>query len=348
MSKELSERKKRILNALVEIYIKTGVPVSSGDIQSKYLPDVSSATVRSELSALESMGYIEQPHTSAGRIPLAPAYKVYVNSIERAPNALTDAETLYLKNEFESRINQVEDISKQAAKVISDMTNYTSIFVSKSLPDVLIEEIKLVKLMGNKVVVIISTDGGVIADKTISIPTTTQDAYINSASQVLNKVFAGKHIYEFENIDAKIEGEIGEFRELFDAVLSIIQNYLANQQDKVVVEGALKMLDYPDYDTSSAKTYLSVLQDEDKVQELVSIDDEIETNVSVKVGKEESGMDNCSVISASYTVNGKVVGQAGVVGPNRMDYRKVFDVLEYMKHALTSMLGNKNGGKDEE
>ena len=168
MSKELSERKKRILNALVEIYIQTGEPVSSGDIQSRYLPDVSSATVRSELSALESMGYIEQPHTSAGRIPLAAAYKVYVQNIERAPNALTDAETLYLKNEFENRINQVEDISKQAAKVISDMTNYTSIFVSKSLPDVLIEEIKLVKLMGNKVVVIIATDGGVIADKTIS------------------------------------------------------------------------------------------------------------------------------------------------------------------------------------
>ena len=347
MSKELSERKKRILNALVEIYIQTGEPVSSGDIQSRYLPDVSSATVRSELSALESMGYIEQPHTSAGRIPLAAAYKVYVQNIERAPNALTDAETLYLKNEFENRINQVEDISKQAAKVISDMTNYTSIFVSKSLPDVLIEEIKLVKLMGNKVVVIIATDGGVIADKTISVTQNTQDAYINSASQVLNKVFAGKHIYEFENIDGKIEDEIGEFRDLFDAVLSIIQNYLATQQDKVVVEGALKMLDYPDYDVSSAKDVLSVLADTEKVQELVSVDDEIESDLSVKVGKEESGMDNCSVVSASYKVNGKVVGQASVVGPNRMDYKKVFDVLEYMKHALTSMLSNNNGGKDE-
>ncbi len=347
MSKELSERKKRILNALVEIYIQTGNPVSSGDIQAKYLPDVSPATIRSELSTLESMGFIEQPHTSAGRIPLPAAYKVYVSNIDKAPMALTTVETQMLKNEFESRINQVEDISKEAAKVISDMTNYTSIFVSKSLPEVLIEEIKLVKLMGNKVVVIIATDGGVIADKTITVHDSTKDTYVETASQLLNRVFANKHLYEIENIYKDISDEIAEFKDLFDAVLVIIQNYLATQQDKVVVEGALKMLDYPDYDVSSAKDVLSVLTDTEKVQELVSVDNDIESDLSVKVGREESGMDNCSVVSASYKVNGKVVGQASVVGPNRMDYKKVFDVLEYMKHALTSMLSNNNGGKDE-
>ena len=347
MSKELSERKKRILNALVEIYIQTGNPVSSGDIQAKYLPDVSPDTIRSELSTLESMGFIEQPHTSAGRIPLPAAYKIYVSNIDKAPMALTTVETQMLKNEFESRINQVEDISKEAAKVISDMTNYTSIFVSKSLPEVLIEEIKLVKLMGNKVVVIIATDGGVIADKTITVQDSTKDTYVETASQLLNRVFGNKHLYEIENIYDEISDEISEFKDLFDAVLVIIQNYLATQQDKVVVEGALKMLDYPDYDVTSAKDVLSVLTDTEKVQELVSVDNDIESDLSVKVGKEESGMDNCSVVSASYKVNGKVVGQASVVGPNRMDYKKVFDVLEYMKHALTSMLSNNNGGKDE-
>ena len=293
------------------------------------------------------MGFIEQPHTSAGRIPLPAAYKIYVSNIDKAPMALTTVETQMLKNEFESRINQVEDISKEAAKVISDMTNYTSIFVSKSLPEVLIEEIKLVKLMGNKVVVIIATDGGVIADKTITVQDSTKDTYVETASQLLNRVFGNKHLYEIENIYDEISDEISEFKDLFDAVLVIIQNYLATQQDKVVVEGALKMLDYPDYDVSSAKDVLSVLTDTEKVQELVSVDDEIESDLSVKVGKEESGMDNCSVVSASYKVNGKVVGQASVVGPNRMDYKKVFDVLEYMKHALTSMLSNNNGGKDE-
>ena len=293
------------------------------------------------------MGYIEQPHTSAGRIPLPAAYKVYVSNIDKAPMALTTVETQMLKNEFESRINQVEDISKEAAKVISDMTNYTSIFVSKSLPEVLIEEIKLVKLMGNKVVVIIATDGGVIADKTISVQDSTKDTYVETASQLLNRVFGNKHLYEIENIYDEISDEIAEFKDLFDAVLVIIQNYLATQQDKVVVEGALKMLDYPDYDVSSAKDVLSVLTDTEKVQELVSVDNDIESDLSVKVGKEESGMDNCSVVSASYKVNGKVVGQASVVGPNRMDYKKVFDVLEYMKHALTSMLSN-NGGNDEQ
>ena len=110
MSKELSERKKKILHALVDLYISTGQPVSSADIQSKYLPEVSSATIRAELSALEALGYIEQPHTSAGRVPLRDAYKFYVDSIDGSNGCmLTDKETEFIRGSFFSRLGQIED-----------------------------------------------------------------------------------------------------------------------------------------------------------------------------------------------------------------------------------------------
>ena len=148
MKKELTERKKKILHALVDLYITTGQPVSSSDIQSKYLPEVSSATVRAELSALEALGYIEQPHTSAGRIPLKDAYKLYVEGIsaEHESNMLTDAETAFIREKFMHKLGQIQDMSVQAAKVISDVTNYTSFIVEKNVSDIQIEEIKLVPL----------------------------------------------------------------------------------------------------------------------------------------------------------------------------------------------------------
>lgn len=122
--------------------------MSSSDIQSKYLPEVSSATVRAELSALEALGYIEQPHTSAGRIPLKEAYKLYVEGIsaEHESNMLTDAETTFIREKFMHKLGQIQDMSVQAAKVISDVTNYTSFIVEKNVSDVQIEEIKLVPL----------------------------------------------------------------------------------------------------------------------------------------------------------------------------------------------------------
>ena len=145
MSKELSERKKKILHALVDVYIATGQPVSSADIQSKYMPEVSSATIRAELSALEALGFVEQPHTSAGRVPLKPAYQLYVGDIDaRRDKTLTDAETAFIRNRFTEKLDEVKDISRRAAEIISDVTNYTSFFVSNCNVNVEIVQIKLV------------------------------------------------------------------------------------------------------------------------------------------------------------------------------------------------------------
>lgn len=348
MSKELSERKKKILHALVDVYIATGQPVSSADIQSKYMPEVSSATIRAELSALEALGYIDQPHTSAGRVPLKPAYQLYVGDIEQVGGkALTDAETAFIRSRFSEKLGEVRDISKRAAEIISDVTNYTSFFVSNRGGNVTIEEVKLVPLKRDRVLVLIVTDEGIISDKTIEAGGDIKHAYIETATRMLNNVFAGRKISELEDIDLDLvlDEETDGFREIFDAVLAIIQTYMAEHSDDVVVEGALKMLDYPEYNNvEDAKNFLAVISDHDSVSELLAeAEDSIE--FSVRIGKEDSGVDKCAIITAAYKVGDEVVGRAGVIGPERMDYKKVIGVLDYMKKALEAVLDN---DKDEE
>lgn len=355
MSKELSERKKKILRALVDLYITTGQPVSSADIQSKYLPEVSSATVRSELSALEALGYIEQPHTSAGRVPLKDAYKFYVDSIsnaDMAQNALTDRETAFIRDKFLTRLGRIEDMSKAAAKIISDATNYTSFCVEKSSFNIVIEEVKLVPLKGGKAVVLIVTDRGMIANKAIDVDDDVKEEYIEAASVLLNKLFQGKTLQEIEGFDIEsIDEEIKGFKDILDEVLKILRIYMSTHADNVVVEGALKMLDYPEYNNvEDAKNFLSVITDRDSMMDLLSDDGSIE--LSVRIGKEDNGVDKCAIVTAAYKIGDEVVGQAGVIGPERMDYKKVIGVLELMKQTMATVAENKDrrltDGHDED
>ena len=349
MPRELTERKKKILHALVDLYITTGQPVSSSDIQSKYLPEVSSATVRSELSALEALGYIDQPHTSAGRVPLKKAYKFYVESInsESSDNMLTDRETALIRDKFLHKLGHIENLSKEAAKVISDVTNYTSFFIEKTPVNVEIEEVKLVPLKGNKVLVLIVTNKGVIADKAIDIKDDIKGEYIDTASQLLNKVFVGRRVEEMDKfVIDEIDVEIQGFRDILDDVLDILRIYLSEHSDNnVFVEGALKMLDYPEYNNvEDAKNFLSVITDKESMSELL-VDDDTSIEFSVRIGKEDSGVDKCAIITASYKVGDDVMGQAGVIGPERMDYKKVIGVLDYMKKTLSTVIDNSD---DEE
>jgi len=349
MLKELSERKKKILHALVDLYISTGQPVSSADIQSKYLPEVSSATVRSELSALEALGYIEQPHTSAGRIPLKDAYRFYVGSIEsESDTMLTDKETAIIRERFDKKIGHIEDLSKEAAKIISDMTNYTSFFIEKAIVNVEIEEVKLVPLKDNKVLVLIVTNKGVLADKAIDLRDGVKQEYIDSACTLLNKVFVGRHVEDMENFSLdEIDVEIQGFQDILNEVLGILRIYInEHSDDTVFVEGALKMLDYPEYNNiEDAKNFLSVISDKENISDLF-VDEDTSIEFSVRIGKEDSGVDKCAIITASYKVGDDVMGQAGVIGPERMDYKKVIGVLDYMKKTLSTVIDNSNN--DEE
>ena len=344
MEKELSERKQKILQAVVDEYITTAEPVSSGDIKEKYLADISSATIRNELASLEDMGYLVQPHVSAGRVPLPAAYKLYVDKVMKGKN-LSKNEIAFIKDKFNERMDKVEDIIQKTAKVISDVTNYTSVVVVKNFKEVKVNEIKLVPIGDETALVIIITDRGVLRDKTIEIEKTEDDigAYMQSATMLLNRMFSGKTVKEILKPKDIIKEEIEDFRTIFDEVIEILTKYDMEETGKVYTEGALKMLDYPECgDVDDAKKFLSVVNSPQRVAQLVENGDDME--FTVKIGKDE----DCAVVSAKYKINGEEIGHAGVIGPDRMDYKKVISVLKYVGHALSEIMENKKDRNDNE
>ncbi|MCL2631294.1 MAG: heat-inducible transcriptional repressor HrcA [Firmicutes bacterium] len=332
MGKELSERKQKILKAVVDEYIKSATPVSSGEIKDKYFEDISSATIRSELSTLEDMGFLMQPHTSAGRVPAPPAYKFYAERFLPKKN-LSKNELMVIDAGFNAKFSEIKAIVKTAAKVISDVTNYASVIVLKNASHVFINEIKLVGLTKNEALVVVITDSGVLKDKVIKLKNATPN-FLADAETLINKIFAGKTVEELKNAKRCVERELHEFKELLDNVMQILISYA---EPDVITEGGNKVLDYPEASIESAKNFLSVIEDKKALQEIMDYGNGFE--FSVKVGKDETGgVDKCAIVTARYTVNGTEIASAGVIGPERMDYSRVKSVLSYVGETIGAII----------
>jgi heat-inducible transcriptional repressor len=332
---ELSKRKKEILKAVIDDFIATANPVSSQDVKDKHLNEISSATIRSELAALEEMGYLIQPHISAGRVPSNAAYKLYAN--ELIPNKpLTRRDIAAIKEQFDDRLYDMEEVIKKAAKIISDMTNYTSVVLLRD-DDIVIRNIKLVELVEKTALVVVITNKQVLKDSFITLPKGFDSRHIDRANELLNSVFTGKNINDLGDVDGLINDELSDFRSIFDRVLEIIRANI--NRENIVTDGEYKVLDYPDNDRADAKKFINIIQKKDNLNCLIEDNDDIQ--FSVKIGREEAnGLDNCAVVSAKYTLNGKEIGRAGVIGPVRMDYGKVYSVLNYVCKMIDEMLKN--------
>lgn len=335
---ELSSRKQRILQVLIDKYITSAEPVSSKEIQEDEMQEYSSATIRSELATLEEMGYLIKPHVSSGRMPSPKAYKLYVERLMKTrPLHLEDLDKL--KKHCEKKFYEVEDIIKNTAKIISDVTNYTSVIVLNEADNLIINNIKLVDLGNSMALVIILTDSGIISDKSISIPEDVGSDYFLVANQLVNKLFGGKTLKEIGEINISITREMEEFREIFNDIVEILAEYSKNP--KVFLEGANKMLEYPEYnDINQAKQFLSLIESKERISDLMENDNDIE--FQLRIGKDDSGLDNCAIVTARYLIGGKEIGHAGVIGPERMNYNKVLGVLKYLSKTLNSINNDDN------
>lgn len=334
----LSERKQRILKAVIDEYTDTVQPISSKTLQENHIPEYSSATIRGELSALEDMGYLIQPHTSSGRVPTPKAYKTYIDQfIDK--ESLNDSEKEIIKEAFNQNLTSIEDIVKRIAKTISEVTNYASIVTVGKMNDVIIENIKLVSLPHKNILIIIVTDAGIIKDNIIQIPEDLDEESYQVAEFLLNKTFDGKKISELNVPQEVIESNIAIYKFIFDMVIEILNKYSKGQSiEKSVIEGTTKLLEQPEYSESkNVKNIISRIQCDDIVKQMFNGPDNMEFNITI--GKEDLHSDeDFALISAKYTINGKDVGRAGVIGPVRMDYNKVFSVLEYISKTLNTLL----------
>ena len=339
---KLSDRKKKILQLVIDDYITTAQPVSSKSITEKYMKDISSATVRSELAQLEELGYLSQLHTSSGRVPSIEAYKLYVSEL-MDKSKLTAKEIGVIKSAFKDHADNLEAVVQNAVKVISDLTDYTSVAYTSYNQKEKIVKIEIFKFKPNQALLLIVTENTLIRDKFIEIPDGMTDNQIAEAAKLISKLCVGKDFGEVMGMDGIVTEEFQGYRQIFDSVMNAIEDYISNKNGDVILEGEGKILNHPEYsDSQKVKNFLSVVTSKDRLCDLLAADsDNIEINI--KIGGEE-GKDmptDCSLVTATYSASGVKIGTYGVIGPLRMDYQKVVSVLEGVGKILEDILTSK-------
>ncbi len=339
---ELSERKKKILQHVVDDYIETATPVSSKSLTEKHLSNLSSATIRNELSALEELGYLTQLHTSSGRVPSAEAYKLYVSDL-MVKDKLSEKEIDYIKKIFLEKADNLEEVIKNTTKVISELTSYTSVGVVTPDVDEKINMIKFFRYKPDTALVLIVTERRLLKDNYISVPESMNDEQLLEAESVLSRLCSGKSFEEICNIKDDINSEFSGYKHIFLNVVEALKVYMTVQESDVVMEGQDKILDNPEYaDIGKIKNFLSVVTKKDKVMTLLTGEGrDIKINVKIGTDGYKEIPEDCSLVTATYSANGTKIGTYGVIGPIRMDYQKVVAVLENVGKILESILTNR-------
>ena len=340
---ELDNRKKRILQAIVNEYIDTVEPVSSGSLIGKYGLDCSSATVRNDMAELEKEGFLEKTHTSSGRIPSTKGYRFYVDKLLSEKN-LSLNEIKYINSKLESKANEMEELTKIATNTISEVTHYTTVSIEPNAGKQRIQEIKFVLIGSRMLMAIILTEMGTIKETIIKFDRDINQEQVDTLNTIFNNKLKGQYL---SLINMPLEQYImNEMSYRVDVIKPIINQIkkLINVESRMYLKGADRALDNPEFKTGNlAKSFLGLLDRRDFIEELLGSDEDF----NVYIGNEENGLKDLSIVTFRNIVAGKDLGTIGIIGPTRMDYSKVISVLKYVNKELNKDI-NKSLGDGKE
>jgi len=335
----LNSRKKKILQAIVDEYIGTAEPVSSGSLTKKNGMDLSSATIRNEMSDLEKEGYLDKPHTSSGRIPSAKGYRLYVDEMLDDENISID-EVKYIKEKLQDKVNEIEELTKIATNTLSEITHYTTVAIGPKPNLQIIEEIKFMLLGDRMLIAIILTDTGLVRESIIKFDEDIREEQIQILNNIFNTKLKGKPL---EKIDTTIEDYmLSEIKYSVKVIKHIIDqiNKIIEDESKIYLEGTKKSFDLPEFNSlQTAKRFVNVLDQKDLVLNLLESDIEKDINVYIGDELENEELKDFSVITFKNKIKNQDAGTIGIIGPKRMDYAKVISVMKYIKKLM------ENGGK---
>ena len=336
---ELDARKLGILKAIIDEYIMSASPVGSRAISKHEGFHLSSATIRNEMADLEELGYLEQPHTSAGRIPSDKAYRLYVDQMmQRA--ALSDDEIKLIRAHMSSRLDEVEAVMRQTAQALSAVTNYTAMAMPPILAANRLRHIQLVPLREGRALVVIVTTTGFARDAIIRVPEDIQTGELESISRLLTERFYDCRMDQIgERIASEMSGELFERRAFLCSVVEAIERKMEPESPNVQLSGATNMLHYPEYsDMNKAKTFLAAVEGRSMLYEMLKRASKLEFSITIGNENQDEMFKDCSIVTATYQVGDEPLGSFGIIGPTRMNYSKVISVLEYMRMSLSEML----------
>lgn len=334
---ELSERKLRILQAIISDYIMSAEPVGSRTLSKKFQLGISPATIRNEMSDLEELGYLTHPHTSAGRVPSDKAYRLYVNNLMER-HELSEREKEIIEEKLRANVDEFDKTIRHAAKLLSEITNLTSFAMTPTQDQDTLKFVNFLPVDESTIVLMIVSESGKVSNTTLHI----NEPYLEENLQILAKNitynFKGMRLSEVlrDDIIATFEQDMAAMNKLPS---NIMPNFIKTLEDMLNVnlymDGMTNIFDLPEYsDIERAKSFLKLFDEKESLTKKIM---EREDGIIVTIGdeNEEGPLSDCSLITATYHIDGKLVGKIGVIGPTRMKYDEITSVIEYLTDNLS-------------
>lgn len=337
---QLDDRKKKILQAIIRNYLETGEPVGSRTISKDTDLNLSSATIRNEMADLEELGYILQPHTSAGRIPSDQGYRFYVDAIM----AEKDKEVEEFKEMLIEKEDKMDHLLKQVAKMMADNTNYATMISAPQYHQNKLKFIQLSQVDAHHILAVIVVEGNVIKNHMLDVDEELGDETLLKMNILLNTHLNGLSISEINlGMIASLKQQAGIHSNIVSEVIDAVAEAIKSDDDlEIYTSGAPNILKYPELsDGENAGELLGAFEEKQKLTELVqdTLADENNTGIQVYIGDEAplKSMKDCSVVTATYELDEGMKGTIGIIGPKRMDYEKVVGTLRTMKNQLDEL-----------
>lgn len=348
MVKEVDSRKKKILKAIIHEHILSAEPVGSRTLAKSYNLGISSATIRNEMSDLEELGYIKQPYTSAGRIPSDKGYRYYVDSLMQGKTEQTIMDIKKLLKNIQYERQDIQNIMSHMARMLSQVTHYTSIVSGPQLKKSKIKKIQLLPVE-NSVLIVLITDTGIVHNKVVKINKELKPRHFHYLNQYLSDKLKNKEINKINSDYFKeLELELMNRLDISHEILEIIYNGLTmvSKPDdfKLYLGGTSYILDQPEFnDMENLKKVLKILDQEDMLKEMFL--NMSNKDLEVLIGHENviEDMQKCSLVFATYSAGDKASGKIGVIGPTRMEYSRVITSVNSVAKILGKIISELSG-----
>ena len=330
----LDDRKRKVLQAIVEEYINTAEPVSSNALMNKYDLQCSSATIRNEMAELEKKGLLDKMHTSSGRIPSAKGYRYYVDELLKDDNISLE-EVKYISDKLETKVNEIEDLTKITASTISEMTHYTTVTIGPKASEQIIQEIKFVLLGARMLLAVIMTDTGMVKETIIKFDEDITEKQVETINYMFNNKLKNQPI---ETIDKPLEEylyqEMSDMVKVIKPIIEQIKKVLF-EEEEIHLQGARKELDLPEFNSLQvAKNFMNILDERELIADMLNSGFAEDINVYIGGEDENEELKDFSVVTFKHKVGNKDMGTIGIIGPKRMDYSKVISIMKYISKKL--------------
>ena len=350
----MDERKRRILLAIVQDYISTAEPVGSRSIARKHLSELSAATIRNEMADLEEMGFLEQPHTSAGRIPSEKGYRYYVDrlldledgeetEVERDAVVEARSEIDRLRLRYASGVRAMVDIVQETSQLLGSLTSYISMVSAPSSEQSAFYRLQLVEMGSGQAVAVLVTDSGHVANRVIRVPQGVDQYWLNTVSEFLSDNLQGRPLHQLAadgmvDIRRALAGSLRDYEQFFDLLWELLREVTP---EKLYLGSTTQILTLPEFqDMASIRSLLSFIEADQRLQQLLKqaiVGDDL---IQVRIGSENAlqEVEKLSLVSAPYMMKGRPLGYLGVLGPTRMDYARVVAIVREVSALLSETL----------